>query len=69
MKEVTIQYRAEQDYIGHLSHVLQGVIEGCRAAFILFCSALFETSNKELTCIPQKILSEVSVQKKPKQKV
>lgn len=46
--------------------ILQGVIEGCRAAFILFCSELFETSNKDLICIPQKILCEVSVLKEEK---
>ncbi|XP_061173032.1 tRNA (32-2'-O)-methyltransferase regulator THADA-like [Saccostrea echinata] len=34
----------------------RGVIEGCRTAFTVFCSALFESNNKELTCIPQNIL-------------
>ncbi|XP_062621565.1 tRNA (32-2'-O)-methyltransferase regulator THADA-like [Saccostrea cucullata] len=34
----------------------RGVIEGCRTAFTMFCSALFESNNKELLCIPQSIL-------------
>ena len=37
----------------------QGVIEGCRTAFNIFSLALFESSSKHLTCIPQKILAEV----------
>lgn len=37
----------------------QGVIEGCRTAFSIFCSALFESSSKHLNYIPQKILAEV----------
>nr|XP_022333463.1 thyroid adenoma-associated protein homolog [Crassostrea virginica]XP_022333464.1 thyroid adenoma-associated protein homolog [Crassostrea virginica] len=52
-----------QSVAGTFSRVLtqcrhRGVIEGCRTAFSIFCSALFESNSKHLNYIPQKILAE-----------
>ena len=40
--------------------VLQGVIEGCRSAFISFCTALFQAEDEDLLRIPGHVLNEVS---------